>query len=286
MSDKSAAQLEREAEAARARVFDTAETIRGKMTPGQLIDEFAGLFAGGESSAMLHNLKAQVRDNPLPVTLVGAGLAWLMFGNGNLAGASAPSQTAPRRTGNDHAASAAGITDKVSGAVSSVGSAISGAGESVSDLASNTAGRLSEQAGHLSSTATRLTANAGDLAANARGAAQDLLQREPLALAAVGLAVGAAIGAMLPHTAVEDQQFGAYGDKLRNSAKDMVDKGLDQAQEVAAETYQSVKDEADRQGSAQGTLADRARAVGRAAADQTERAVRERLPDSQSTSED
>ncbi|TIL78726.1 MAG: hypothetical protein E5Y89_14505, partial [Mesorhizobium sp.] len=27
-------------------------------------------------------LRTQVRDNPLPVTMVGAGLAWLMFGKG------------------------------------------------------------------------------------------------------------------------------------------------------------------------------------------------------------
>ncbi|ESX46945.1 hypothetical protein X761_30715 [Mesorhizobium sp. LSHC424B00] len=82
MNEKSAAELEREAEAARARVMETAESIRGKMTPGQLLDEFTGLFSGGESAAMLSNLRTQVRDNPLPVTMVGAGLAWLMFGSG------------------------------------------------------------------------------------------------------------------------------------------------------------------------------------------------------------
>ena len=82
MTDKSAAELEREAEAARARVANTAETLRSKMTPGQLIDEMTGMLAGGDGSAAFNNLKAQVRDNPLPLTLVSAGLAWLMFGQG------------------------------------------------------------------------------------------------------------------------------------------------------------------------------------------------------------
>ena len=62
MTDKSAAELEREAEAARARVANTAETLRSKMTPGQLIDEMTGMFAGGDGSAAFNNLKAQVRD--------------------------------------------------------------------------------------------------------------------------------------------------------------------------------------------------------------------------------
>jgi hypothetical protein len=51
MIDKSAAELEREAEAARARVANTAETLRSKMTLGQLIDEMTGMFAGGDGSA-------------------------------------------------------------------------------------------------------------------------------------------------------------------------------------------------------------------------------------------
>ena len=45
MNDKSAAELERDADIARAKVADTAESIRSKMTPGQLIDEFTGAFS-------------------------------------------------------------------------------------------------------------------------------------------------------------------------------------------------------------------------------------------------
>ena len=66
---------------ARAQVADTAELIRNRMTPGQSIDEFTGLFSGGDGAAALGNLKAQARDNPLPLTLIGTGLAWLMLGH-------------------------------------------------------------------------------------------------------------------------------------------------------------------------------------------------------------
>ena len=81
MTDKSASELEREAERARAQVADTAESIRDKMSPGQLMDEFTGYFSGGDGSVALRNLGSQVRDNPLPIVLVGAGLAWLMLGS-------------------------------------------------------------------------------------------------------------------------------------------------------------------------------------------------------------
>ena len=50
MTEKSAAELERDADIARAKVADTAESIRSKITPGQLIDDFTGMFAGGDGS--------------------------------------------------------------------------------------------------------------------------------------------------------------------------------------------------------------------------------------------
>ena len=75
MSDQSAASLEREANAVRTQVADTAEKLRDKMTPGQMIDEVADYFRNSDGSLALGNLKTQVRDNPLPLALVGAGLA-------------------------------------------------------------------------------------------------------------------------------------------------------------------------------------------------------------------
>ena len=86
MSDKSAAELEVDAQAARARVAETADSIRSRMSPGQLIDEFTGLFTGGDGATALNNLKGQIRDNPLPMALVGTGLAWLMMGGNRPAG--------------------------------------------------------------------------------------------------------------------------------------------------------------------------------------------------------
>ncbi len=80
MSD--ADELEREAEAARARLSDTADQIRARMSPGQLMDEVLNQFRGGDGSQMLANLRGQARDNPMALALVGSGLAWLMMGSG------------------------------------------------------------------------------------------------------------------------------------------------------------------------------------------------------------
>ena len=80
MNEQSTAELEREAEAIRSRVADTAESLKAKLTPGQIIDELTSVFSGSGGSEALSNLKLQVQENPLPLVMVGTGLAWLMFG--------------------------------------------------------------------------------------------------------------------------------------------------------------------------------------------------------------
>jgi hypothetical protein len=284
MIDKSAAELEREAEAARARVANTAETLRSKMTPGQLIDEMTDIFSSGDGSAAFNNLKAQVRDNPLPLTLVGAGLAWLMLGQG--ASSSQPTRARHGMGGSWEGDYAAGqpdlgdyssaergdgsITDKVAGAASS---ATEMASEAAGSAKQTFAGVTDSLAGSARSFADR----SRGMGAQARHAAEDMFEREPLMLAALGLTLGTAIGAMLPHTRLEDETLGKYGNKLRDAGEDLYEKGMEEAKNVAAEAYGAAKEEADRQGltgDGQTTVADRVAAVVKSAAERTEESAK------------
>ena len=77
----------------------------------------------------------------------------------------------------------------------------------------------------------------------------------------------------------EDEMLGTYRDKLGDDAASALDRGIDQAKEVAAEAYVTLKKEADKLTSdSSEPLAGRVAKALSATAGKAEDAVRERLP--------
>ncbi|RWE44482.1 MAG: DUF3618 domain-containing protein [Mesorhizobium sp.] len=293
MSDKSAAELERDADIARAKLTDTADSIRSKMTPGQLMDEFTGLFAGGDLSSMMDNLRTQVRDNPLPLTMVGAGLAWLMLGKGtspdSYRGPNSPVAYGVRGGDNARSDGRGGSQGDANGETGAgPGASLSSAAESITAAASSATESVVNVAADAKSALSAATERLGSGAGQAGRSAQDVLQGEPLAVAAMGLLVGTVIGAMLPHTQTEDENLGALSEDLRDSAQKVFERGVEQVKDVASQAYDAANQEADRQGlSGEGAenLVGKVDQVVRTTLSKTDEAVRERLAGAGESSE-
>ena len=75
-------QLERETQSCRDELADTLDELRARMTPGEVVDQLVDYAKDTTGGLFFENLKQQVANNPLPVALMGAGFAWLMFGKG------------------------------------------------------------------------------------------------------------------------------------------------------------------------------------------------------------
>ena len=71
------ARLERETEETRAQLEHTLDELRARMSPGQLLDQATGYLRNSSGRAFLGNLRDEVVRNPLPIALVGAGIAWI-----------------------------------------------------------------------------------------------------------------------------------------------------------------------------------------------------------------
>lgn len=279
--NRSSEDIEREVEAAREDLDSTVEALKSKMSPGQLLDEVTRSLKGTGAENMVHNLGAQVRENPLAIAMIGAGMAWLMMGKGSSSHAH-----------DGQMSGSTGVTPDLSGYP--LDERLADGGGPASTQADG--GGLMDKAHHLADGARHAAARAGEAAGHARegvmgaagavkhgaqhlgsGAAHagqriqrtfmDTLEQEPLIIGALGLAVGAALGASLPSTRFEDRTLGKARDKVMEKGREAAEQGLSMAKDAAEAAYQGVTEEAQSQGligGQDGALAEKAESVIRA----------------------
>ena len=138
-------QFEREAEETRWQLAGTFEELRDRMTPGRVVDQVVDYTRDGPAAEFLRNLKREVRENPMPLVLI--GIAWLML--------------ASSRTSRAAIASAA---DCVARAANDIGTATSAAVNRTSEWGQQTATRLSDRASNAASTVSNKAAEVADRA--------------------------------------------------------------------------------------------------------------------------
>lgn len=287
MTQESAAELERQAEAARANMSETAKQLQQKLSPGQMLDDLGSYFKNSDGTIALDNLKTQVRNNPLSLALIATGLAWLFMGREPKQRQVTPSsagvgqnptpvaEAARKGTGMMKSAS-----DAAGSASETVGSAYRSAGEAASSVADSMS-EGAQRAGHTASeTGRAVSERARDMSSGARRMFSDTLDREPLILGALGLAVGAAVAAMLPRTRYEDELLTPYREKMREGVKDAAEEGMETAKDVASEAVEAGRSEAKRQnltGEEAKSLKDKAGKVAESATEAAESTAREKL---------
>src|SRR4029077_7359192 len=77
---------------------------------------------------------------------------------------------------------------------------------------------------------------------NVRGNLTDLFKAQPLALGAIGLAIGAGIAASSPNTDVEKSYLGEPGETVRGRSAAIAGHQLDKAATVALDVVDAAKD--------------------------------------------
>lgn len=286
---RSSEEIEREVEATRGDLDRTVEALKDRMTPGQLVDEVMDAM-GGPVQEMASNLGAQIRENPLPLALIGAGVAWLIFGRGR--SYDEPRSWRSSRRDYDFEPDYAGAPQ--SGYLGEDDGLDEGEGrmERMKDAARDGAAKARQAVSSAKSTAARRTQaarqRASELADTARERAteygqrarvayKDAIDRDPLIVGAVGLAVGAAVGAAIPATPMERRYVGPLRDRALDEGRTRAKQALDQGKEVAQAAVDSVREEAHRQGVTNlAGLVDKAEQVARAGVDTVKREVETR----------
>jgi hypothetical protein len=197
----------------------------------------------------VRDLKDAVGRNPVSAALIGMGALWL-FGGGAAIGLA-------RGAGFDRVRDAAGNAADAAG--SAFGSGVRSASDalgSVRDTVQNgtvaafdQASRFGrEQVGSVSEYARSLPESGADLMGNVRSNLTELFRAQPLALGAIGLAIGAGIAAALPATDLEAEYLGETSDALKESAQDFAAEQASRAAATAERAASAVAQEARNQG--------------------------------------
>jgi hypothetical protein len=267
-----AERLEQESNAARERAAQLMDELRARISPGEVVDQVIDYAGDGAVADFARNLGRQVRRNPLPCVLIGAGLAWLMLadrrprqdeaieGRAVLARPGAPRledmpdnddddagdlQSAVGAAANRVASTATDAARRAEDAAKRARAATAAGAERASDLAAGISAEAESAYDGARETARSALGRAvgstssvmRTVADTARGAGAGLgrlVEEQPLVLAGLGLAIGAALGAVLPATRAENRLVGGASDEVKGRVRALAADGLEAAQSVAS----------------------------------------------------
>lgn len=82
--------MERDIEETRARLDMTIERLQDRLTPASMLDEAVGYVRESQLRDVSDNLLVAIRQNPVAVALIAAGVGWLLYGSAARAGRSYP----------------------------------------------------------------------------------------------------------------------------------------------------------------------------------------------------
>ncbi len=247
-------QLERETEQARARLADSLEELRARMTPGQIVDQLSDYVRNGGGAEFVSNLRDQTVRNPLALGLVGTGLAWLMLGGRgpSMEGLFQRSRDATSWAGETTRSTAQSASDtadmlrrRTSDATSGMVSSVRSSAADLGETARQTGQSLRERAGSLVDTVSEGASSARQRTMETGNSLIAFCREQPLLLAGLGLAMGAIAGALLPGTDTEDRLMGEASDAAKDEAGRVVSEQMDRARDVAADAVSSVKEGVD-----------------------------------------
>jgi ElaB/YqjD/DUF883 family membrane-anchored ribosome-binding protein len=249
-NDKSPEEIEREIEQTRNRLSRDIDELGNKLSPQNLKEEAKSAIKGAAQGAVSNvgeqarrtgsRLVEVIRENPLPVIAVGAGVTWLLTqrSRSEVSGSRMAryAYTGPERRQGENWQSGSGIRGRVGSSVSGVKDSVSEAASSVAERAGELKERAGERIGDWGGEARRQTRR---IKTNLEHTAEE----NPLALAIGAAVVGLALGMLLPGTQREDKLMGSARDQLVDRAERTAERVKDAAVEAGRELKETVRTE-------------------------------------------
>jgi len=260
---------EREAESTRRSLANSLNELQDRLTPGQVFDEALTYVKGG-SGTFARAFSNAVRENPFPALLIGTGCMLFMSEKMGITKSKTPGRYAGLYAATTDADQGPSIAerakDKVHSAADTVKQGFAAAGDRLQDTServretaqemgegvAEAAERLKERTQGVAERLTEAAVQSGEQARVAtrhvKDKASTLMHEQPMLMAGIGLAVGAAIAALLPVTRTENRLMGEASDRMKRRVRDTAAQQFEAAKDTAGEFVERAKTVAEREG--------------------------------------
>lgn len=231
--DRSLDDIQSEIRRTRGRLDATLSAVEQRLEPGQLLEQGVHYMRNHGVTEYFVSLGESAKRQPLPLAVAGVSLAWLMLSDSRRRVHSDQDHT---RGSMSHSSS---NTDSERGEASSTfKSTVHNAADKIAekrDAAADTVADLRDKvSGAVTDTLDKVSHNAQRVKSEVKSGYAHLIEEQPLALGAIGLALGALLAASTPRTRREDRLMGSTSDRLVNDAKQFGREKVAQAKEATS----------------------------------------------------
>lgn len=245
----------------RGEIQGTLQALGSQLQPGQLLHQvWESLRGGGGAGRFFKNLGRTVEENPLPVVLIGASFGYLIYADSRQRHPESHRIEVESTEGSEKGARARSMAHEGAERMRSLKEGAQGSARKLRsgahDLGENVRGKLQAtrtKAREMGSYTQEEWRHMGARARQAGERGRDLVHEQPLILAGLGLALGAAVAAMAPMSRKEHQLLGTKGRELKEQARHAAHEATDKAKAIGSEALRSAKAEASSQTEAEHT---------------------------------
>jgi ElaB/YqjD/DUF883 family membrane-anchored ribosome-binding protein len=244
--------IESEIERTRSEMTGTLQALERRLSPNRLVDEaMASMRNINLSDSHMMDL---VRDNPIPLGLVGLGIGWLVVSSLRAPPAGAETADYAEETYTGRLARGVRAAEEWAG----YGAGGDGAAQRAAEAAATTRERVGHMAGAVTDTAQEWsraaqsgarevsrrmgdwTRSVGRQAGDFAGRTGDVFESNPMTVGLLALAAGIALGAALPKSRREAELWGSTATDILDSARESGRQALQRAGRVAQRAAQAV----------------------------------------------
>lgn len=226
---REAADIEAEIMRVRRDMEETLSAIEQRLNTDHLMEQALAYVRQSGAREFVSNLGTSVKQNPLSVTLVGIGLAWLM-----LSGRRAPVPSERELYGYEAGSESPGLQERAGEALSRMSETATAAKERVSATMRTTGRKWSDTGSSVRERARQAMETTRRQTHRARQGFDYMLHEQPLALGAIGLAIGATLAAVMPRTRQEDEWMGDARERLAEQVAETGKEQVHKAREAVS----------------------------------------------------